>query len=69
MEPVGFEPATSWWSSNMAIIFNTTEKLYPFTISNKLFFFIWIANFDNQFEKIEQASSGFIFDLFNLVQL
>jgi len=59
---VGFEPATSWWPSNMTVIFNTTEKLYPFTIFNKLFF-IWKSNFDNQFEKIEQASPGFIFDL------
>ena len=44
MGVVGFEPATSWWSSNMTIIFNTTEKLYPFTISNKLFFYL-----DSQF--------------------
>ena len=43
-------------------------KFYPFTISNELCF-IWISNFDNQFEKIEQASPGFIFDLLKDAQL
>ena len=69
MGVVGFEPATSWWSSNMTIIFNTTEKLYPFTISNKLFFLSGLPILIINLKKIEQASPGFIFDLFNLVQL